>query len=278
MGAVSEELALAAKKLRAAGVETPQLDAQLLMAHVLQTTRLRVIAHPERVLAPAEAAAFQGKVRNRAARYPLAYILGEKEFYGLTFLVTPDVLIPRPETEILVEEVLKRVGANARIADVGTGSGAIAVALAVNLPDAQLWATDVSEEALKVARANAEKHAVASRVSIVRGDLLGPLVAMGLEFDAVVSNPPYVASGEADSLQPEVRHEPSDALYAGLTGLEVYRRLFAQAARVSPMVAVEMGIGQAAEVTETARAAGLESVELALDLAGTERVAIAQRR
>ena len=185
------------------------------MARALGVSRLDVIAHPERVISQSQLATFYDMLGRRAARCPLAHILGEKEFFGLSFEVTPAVLVPRPETEVLVEEVLKRVGDDAGIADVGTGSGAIAVALAVNLPRARVWATDTSEEALKVARANAEKHAVAGRVSMVRGDLLEPLIAMGLVFDAVVSNPPYVPSSEAVSLEPEVRQEPAEALYGG---------------------------------------------------------------
>ena len=269
---VSDELHTAICRLREAGVETPQLDAQLLMAKALDCSRLEIVAHPERLLDNTELESFHAMLDRRVSRYPLAYILGTKEFFGLEFNVTPSVLIPRPETEIMVEECLKRVGDGALIADIGTGSGAIAVALAVNLPKAKIWATDSSEEALKVARTNAEKHAVADRVSIVRGDLLEPL-AVG-EFDAIVSNPPYIPTGDIDTLQPEVRYEPREALDGGPDGLDVYRKLLPRAIRITRLVAVEIGAGQADPVTQIARDAGWREVELVRDLAGIERVVI----
>lgn len=277
MSDVSRELSAAIIRLREAGVDTPQLDAQLMMAHALGCSRLDVIAHPERVLATTEETAFRSMLDRRAARYPLAYILGHKEFFGLEIDVSPAVLIPRPETEILVEECIRRVGDEPLIADIGTGSGAIVMALAVSIPRARIWATDTSEEALKVARANAEKHGVATRVTIVRGDLLEPLMGQPGGFDAIVSNPPYVPSGDIESLQPEVRCEPAEALYAGLTGLEAFRRLFPQAVGLSKLVAVEIGIGQADPVTQTARDAGWGDVEIIRDLAGIERVVVALR-
>lgn len=268
----ARELDPAVERLRAAGVETPQLDAQLMMAKALGCSRLDVVAHPERVLNGAELESFRAMLDERASRYPLAYILRTREFYGLEFDVTPDVLIPRPETEILVEEVLKRVGEASHIADIGTGSGAIAVALAVNMPMARIWAVDSSEQALKVALANAKKHAVADRVSTVRGDLLEPLTG---GFDAVVSNPPYIPCGEIDSLQPEVRYEPRQALDGGPDGMDAYRRLLPQAMGVTRLVAVEIGAGQAGPVTQIARDAGWDHIDVVRDLAGIERVVIA---
>lgn len=216
-------------------------------------------------------------LESRASRYPLAYIIGEKEFFGLAFVVSSAVLVPRPETEILVEECLKRLGDGSLIADVGTGSGAIAVAVAVNLPNAKVYATDSSEEALKVARANVEKHGVADRVCIVGGDLLEPLIETGLEFDAIVSNPPYIPTGAIESLESEVRQEPIQALDGGTDGLDAYRRLFPQAALLAKMVAVEIGIEQADPVTQIAREAGWAHVEVVRDLAGIERVVIARQ-
>lgn len=292
---VSRKLRSAITRLRECGVESPQLDAQLMMAHALGCSRLDVISHPERVLTTTDETAFRSMLDRRAARYPLAYILGRKEFFGLEIDVSSAALIPRPETEILVEECLKRVGDEPLIADIGTGSGAIAVALAVRIPKARLWATDTSEEALKVARANSEKHGVATRVSIVRGDLLEPLMAQLREFDAIVSNPPYIPTGEIESLQPEVRCEPPEALDGGPDGLDAYRRLFSQAMGLAKrssgqesraslqesflegFVAVEIGIGQAAPVTQIAREAGWSDIEIVRDLAGIERVAIARR-
>ena len=297
---VESELSSAITRLREVGVESPQLDAQLMMAHALGCSRIDVIAHPERVLSAQALATFRAILDKRASRFPLAHILGVKEFFGLEFIVSPAVLIPRPETEILVEECLNRVGDAPVIADIGTGSGAIAVALAVNIPNARVWATDSSEEALKVARANVEKHGVADRVSIVRGDLLEPLIALAdgqghhvpaqqRGFDAIVSNPPYIPSGVIESLEPEVRREPREALDGGIDGLDAYRRLFSQAVglakRASSLqesflegfIAVEIGIEQAAPVTQIAKAAGWTEVRIIRDLAGIERVAIARQ-
>lgn len=274
---VSWELSTAIVRLRDAGVDSPQLDAQLIMARVLSCSRMEVVAHPERVLTEPQRAAFYDMLARRQSRYPLAYILGEREFFGLTFVVSPAVLIPRPETEILVEQVLARVGDGAKIADVGVGSGAIAVALAVSLPSAGLWATDTSDDALKVARANAEKHAVSKRVSMVSGDLLEPLIPMGLQFDAIVSNPPYIPSAVIETLEPEVRFEPIGALDGGADGADAYRALFPQAAGLTKLIAVEFGIEQGTVVAEIAKAAGFSDVEIVRDLAGIERVAIARR-
>lgn len=288
---VETELRYATTRLREAGVESPQLDAQLMMAHALGCSRIDVIAHTQRIPSAQELAIFRDMLDNRALRYPLAYILGKKEFFGLDFIVSPAVLIPRPETEILVEECLKRVGDTPNIVDIGTGSGAIAVALAVNVPKAKVWATDTSEEALKVARANVEKHGVADRVSIVWGDLLEPLLCVvpghhvpaqhrGLQqkaFDVIVSNPPYIPSEVIESLEPEVRYEPREALDGGLDGLNAYRRLFSQAVNLGKMIAVEIGIEQASPVIQIAKATGWVDVEIIRDLAGIERVAIARQ-
>ena len=284
MRALSDELALAIKRLREAGVESPQLDAQLLMAHALGCSRLDVISHPERILTTTEETAFRSMLDRRAARYPLAYILGKKEFFGLEIEVSPAVLIPRPETEILVEECLRRVGDEPLIADICTGSGAIAVALAVNSPKARIWATDTSDEALKVARVNAEKHGVATRISILRGDLLDETIVRQLTaglsshlLDAIVSNPPYIPTGVIESLELEVRQEPVQALDGGLDGLDVYRRLFAQAMGLSKLVAVEIGMGQADPVTQIATDVGWSHIEIVQDLAGIERIVMARR-
>ena len=277
MSDVSRELSAAIVRLREARVESPQLDAQLLMTHALGCSRPSVISHPERVLSDDQLAAFGLMLEKRASRYPLAYILQKKEFFGLALDVSPAVLIPRPETEILVEQVLARVGTRARIADIGTGSGAISVALAVNLHEARVWATDTSDDALKVAAANAEKHAVADRVTIVSGDLLEPLIRMGLEFDAVVSNPPYIPSMVIESLELEVRCEPAGALDGGADGLDAYRRLLPQAVECTRLVVVEFGIGQGDCVIDISKAAGFTAVEIIRDLAGIERVAVARR-
>src|ERR1700722_17966739 len=225
-----EALAVARARLAAAS-RNPRRDAKVLLAHVLGWDQATLLAHHERVLSPAELAQYESLLTRRAAFEPIQYITGEQEFFGLLLEVSPDVLIPRPETEHLVEAVLERVGdkANARIVDVGTGSGAIAVALAHALPRARVTAVDLSPTALEVARRNAERHGLSERVTFLQSDLLAAID--GAEFDVVVSNPPYVAEGEV--LEPQVsNYEPHSALYAGPTGLEIYERLISQAGRV----------------------------------------------
>jgi release factor glutamine methyltransferase len=203
----------------------------------------------------------------------MQYIVGEQEFFGLVFAVTPDVLIPRPETEHLVEAVL-RLERTANIVDVGTGSGAIAVALAHALPDSRLTAVDISPAALQVARANAQRHGVEDRVAFRQSDLLQSI--QGEEFDVVVSNPPYVA--EAEVLEPQVaRYEPGSALYAGPTGLEVYERLIPQSSRVlrpGGWLLLEIGSGQAVALRGLLR--DWRHVSFTEDLRGIPRVVQAQ--
>lgn len=273
---------MAVGRLEAAGVETPLLDAQLIMARALGRPRLYVIAHSEYSLTESECAGFEAMVEQRAARWPLAYIIGSKEFFGLDLEVRPGVLVPRPETEVLVEQCLQRVrGETPVVADVGAGTGAIAVAVATNLPRARVYATEVSPLALEVARANITKHSLAERVTLAAGDLCGPLAVLGLEFDAILSNPPYIPTAEIDRLQPEVRdYEPRQALDGGPDGLDVYRRLLPDAITLlkpGAFTAVEVGACQAADVARIARSAGYCSVETVNDLAGIERVVVAYR-
>jgi release factor glutamine methyltransferase len=248
--------------LTAAGVETPRLDAELLLAAALNVNRAALIADPGRGVEPEP---FREYVGRRTRREPVAYILGRKGFRRLELAVDPRVLIPRPETEHVVEAALT-LPRGARVVDVGTGSGAIALALADERPDLRVVATEVSPAALAVARANAARLGLA--VEFVEGDLLdgvsGPI-------DAVVSNPPYVRAGE--QLAPELSYEPREALYAGSDGLEVLRRLTA-AVRDVPFVAFEVGQGQAADVA--ALLPGHE-IEIVPDLAGIERVVVGRR-
>jgi release factor glutamine methyltransferase len=268
---------LEAGAARLAFLSTGRLDAELLLLRAVERDRAWLIAHPEAELTAEQAARFEAWIARRARQEPVQYIVGEQEFYGLAFRVTPAVLIPRPETEHVVEALLERTPQQAavQICDVGTGSGAIAVALATALPRAKVTALDVSRGALDVARENAERHGVAERVRFLESDLLSAL--HGERFFAVVANPPYVAEGEA--LEPQVRDwEPPDALFAGRTGLEVYQRLIPQAWKAlvpSGWLVMEIGHGQQAALAELLT--GWEEVSFVRDLQGIPRVAIGRR-
>jgi release factor glutamine methyltransferase len=269
---VREALDSAVVALTAAGVDTPRLDAEVLLAHALGVDRAALVMDRDRAVEGAAVRGFQTAVRRRAFdREPVAYITGVKGFRHLELLVDPRVLIPRPETETLVEAALEALPRGARVVDVGTGSGAIALALKDERPDLEVTGTDLSEDALAVARANAQRLGL--EVAFARADLLA---GVG-EFDAVVSNPPYVEDGA--QLAPEiVRHEPSLALRAGPEGLDVLRLLVpAAAALAADVLAVEVGAGQAVAVEELARAAGFARSERRRDLAGVERVVVAWR-
>jgi release factor glutamine methyltransferase len=225
-------------------------DAELLLLNILQIPRVTLIAHPDEELSANQRAAYEDSIARRLHHEPLQYITGQQEFYGLTLNVTPAVLIPRPETEHLVEAVLKLLPANEplKIADIGTGSGAIAIALAAHLPQATITALDISAEALAIATANAHEHKVADRIRFLQSDLLSALDSEAGTFDAIASNPPYVAEADRATLHPQVRdHEPATALFAGESGLDVYRRLIPQAhAALKPngLLALEIGHDQ----------------------------------
>jgi release factor glutamine methyltransferase len=268
---VREALDSAVIALTAAGVDTPRLDAEVLLAHALGIDRLTLLMDGEAPVQGRAVRAFQDAVRRRSVgREPVAYITGVKGFRHLDLHVDPRVLIPRPETETLVEAALG-LAQGARVVDVGTGSGAVALALKDERPDLVVTATDVSEDALAVARANAQRLGL--DVNFLRADLLDGIG----EVDAVVSNPPYVEDGA--ELAPEIaRHEPTGALFAGLDGLAVVRRLVAQAGeREAAFLALEVGDGQALAVEELARAAGFARTERRADLAGIDRVVAAWR-
>jgi release factor glutamine methyltransferase len=268
---VREALDSAVVALSAAGVDTPRLDAEVLLAHALGVDRLTLVTDRERRVEGPAVRAFQDAVRRRSvAREPVAYITGVKGFRHIDLAVDARVLIPRPETETLVEAALD-LPRNSRVADVGTGSGAVALALKDERPDLDVIGTDTSADALAVARANATRLGL--DVAFVEGDLLDGAGAV----DAVVSNPPYVEDGAP--LQPEiVRHEPAVALFAGADGLTVIRRLVAQAA-ASParFVALEVGMGQASDVADVLRGAGFGEIVTRRDLAGIERVVAGRR-
>jgi release factor glutamine methyltransferase len=285
-------LAAAARRLRDAGLDAAgaAADADVLARHVLGWTRARLLAH-RRDPAPASLVERLGVlVDRRADRVPVAYLTGTREFYGLDIEVTPDVLIPRPETELAVEAALAALpppgagggtGAGARVVDVGTGSGCIAIAIAVTRPDVRVVAVDRSRPALAVARRNARRHGVGNRVALVAGDLLTAM-ATAPAVDVVVSNPPYIPDRDPGVAVDVARHEPAAALYAGRDGLDVVRRLIADAARVlrpGGRLVMEIGIGQAdAVAADAVRAGGWTAADFRPDLQGIPRVALLSRR
>lgn len=267
------------------GIDSPRLDAELLLAAALQKNRLYLYTHYDQPLNETERAGYRALVQRRSRREPVAYILSEREFYGLPLTVTRDVLVPRPETEHLIDAVREWLDAHPResprLCDVGTGSGAIAVALAVQAPTASVVAIDVSEAALSVARTNAARHDVTARVRFVLGDLLAP-VAGEPPFDVIAANLPYVPSVERPHLMPEVRdHEPALALFGGEDGLDLVRRLIAAVPdRLVPggLVALEIGVGQWPAVRALLESSDVFThVRSVADLAGHPRVALAER-
>lgn len=261
-------------------------DAETLLIHLLGRDRAWLLAYPQALLTAAELAAFDRLVRRRATHEPMQYLTGHQEFYGLDLQVTPAVLIPRPETELLVEAVLQWAQQQSpsplRLIDVGTGSGAIALALATHLSTADIFALDLSPEALSVARGNAQRLGLATRIIFLISDLfsaLDPDPTAGNQMDAIVSNPPYVPQSDAPTMQPEVRDfEPHQALFAGDNGLAIYERLIPEAAaRLRPggLLAMEFGFGQKAYLAALLQA--WQDVQFLDDLAGIPRVVLATR-
>jgi len=282
---IHEAIDLAAEALEDSGVPGARLDAERLLASELGKDRSYLLAHfQDSVPEPGAERRFFALITERRRGKPLQYLLGRQEFRGLEFEVTPAVLIPRPETELLVDTAVERLSqGNPTLADVGTGSGCIAVATAVALPRARVLATDLSEDALVVARRNASRHNVSDRIQFLCGDLLLPLTALGLEetLDCVLSNPPYVAERDLSALQREVRDwEPRLALVGGLSGLEIYKRLLPQALRfLKPggTLIMEIGYNMQAEITQLFDAAwNLEGIRD--DFSGIPRIVVAQKR
>jgi release factor glutamine methyltransferase len=263
------ELARGAATLAAAGVDTPRLDAELLLGAVLGVDRTRLLIDGSDAVSEGARARYDELLARRATREPVAYILGRKDFRRISLAVDPRVLIPRPETELLVEVGLT-LAPGARVADVGTGSGAVALALKDERPDLDVWGIDVNTGAVAVARDNASRLGLAAE--FVVGDLLD---GVGVGFDAVLANLPYVA--DSVSLAPEIsRYEPAGALFAGPDGLDVIRRLVGMLDGVS-VVALEVGFDQADAVASLVAGAGFSSVERLADLAGHERVVVGRR-
>lgn len=291
---IGEACLQASSYLEAHGAAEPRASAELLLMHALGIDRASLLRDWREPVPDDRLGEWAAMVRRRAAGEPVQYITGEQWFFGLPFTVTPAVLIPRPETELLVEAVLETAdrlwpddGAGAaprlHVADIGTGSGAIAVALAVRRPHWRLFATDLSPDALAVARANAERHGVAERITFLAGDLLEPFAAGGRDarkLDIVVSNPPYIPSSDLAGLQREVRdYEPRLALDGGPDGLDPYRRMAARLRTlpaVPRVVAFEVGFGQARAVAGLLSDAGCwPDLRIIRDYAGIERHVIA---
>jgi release factor glutamine methyltransferase len=316
------------------GASEAASSAELLLQELLGLTRSQMLLSWQEPFPQELEARWRELLARRAAGEPVQYILGEQEFYGLPFTVTPAVLIPRPETELLVEQIVligkqlwpemvvglegsgvksgigrdlvldeqpapgeatgeglgAKLGADTKceadrrllVADIGAGSGAIAVSLAVQCPQWRVMSSDISLAALAVAQANAERHGVGEQVTFLEGDLLMPYIERGLQLDVVVSNPPYIPEADEVGLQPEVRlHEPRSALYGGADGLDLYRRLAAQLAeleRLPALVGLEVGMGQADEVAKLLSQAGeWDEIRIIPDLAGIARHVIAIR-
>jgi release factor glutamine methyltransferase len=265
----------------AQGIETPRLDAECLLAHALGADRLRLYLDFDKPVAATERAVFRDLVRRRGSeRVPVSQLTGHREFWSLPLRVTRDVLTPRPETETLIAVALEFLAGEeheVRIFDLGTGSGAIALALAQERKKAQLFATDVSAEALAVARTNAQALGLGERVAFAEGPLFEP--AKGLRFDLLVSNPPYLAEGESKSLPPELAHEPSLALFAGADGYAVLEPVVAGARDYllpGGAIALEVAPHQAERVAALCREAGFQGIAIRRDLAGRPRVVSAR--
>jgi len=284
MSSVAEALSAATDAFAAAGVESPGLDAELLLAEAAGVGRSGLVADPDAAIDPAPARAFAAMVRRRIVREPVAYILGRKGFRGIELTVDPRALIPRPETELLVDLAVEGPdpsgsgpkgsgpkGTGLRILDVGTGSGAVALAVAVELPGADVVATDTSAGALRLAAENADRLGLAERVRFE----LASLPTEG-RFDLLLANLPYVSEAEWEGLEPEIaRYEPRSALVPGPTGLEAIEAVLGELSLSGPecgAVALEVGAGQAPTVAELVRRAGFGSIEVRRDLAGIERV------
>jgi len=276
---VFEVLKAASEQFSAAHIDNPRLDAEILLAHVLKWRRLQLYVDSDKILPLESVLRFNQLVNRRLEGFPVAYLTGSKDFMGLTFAVNENVLIPRPDTEILAEGVgkyLRGLGREVIFADLGTGSGAICISILKFVQSARACAVDVSAEALEVAKFNAAKFHVDDRIKFFCGDLFEPLTG---KFDAIVSNPPYIPTNDLKNLQSEVKREPRLALDGGIDGLNFYRRIFSDAPRFlvkGGLLAVEIGINQAQAVKTLAEAAGFVDVQIFKDLAGIERVVSAR--
>lgn len=284
---LAETLQQATNKLAGAGIGAGRFDAELLLARVLGRDRTWVFTHVHEKLETENERVFQQLVERRAGREPLQYILGKQEFWGLEFTVTRDVLIPRPETELIVETALHMLRQTARpaVIDLCTGSACIAVSLAKELPSARIFASDISNAAVSVARENAARHEVNGRVRFLEGDLFQPFRELDLKerIDVITANPPYIKAHDLPELQPEVRdYEPEAALIAGPEGIEVHKRIIFEAPdflKKNGALVMEMGIDQSGALIKLIDAAAVYDTPRVLkDLAAIDRVIIARKK
>ena len=273
---VTEVLKSATARLEECGIDSPRLDAEILLAHVLGWRRLNLYIDAEKILPLESILRFNELITRRLEKIPVAYLTGAKDFMGLSFAVNENVLIPRPETELLTEfigEYLRGLGGEVTFADLGTGSGAIAISILKFVKNSRAAAVDISAEALEVAKFNASKFHVEDRIEFYCGDLFAPLE--GQKFNAIVSNPPYIPTSELKTLQTEVKREPQTALDGGEDGLSFYQRIISDAPRFllsGGLLAVEIGINQASAVKNLFAQANFVDVTILKDLAGLERV------
>ncbi len=269
------------------GIESPRLDAEVLLSHVLKKERIYLYVHFDEPLEAPELASYKECIKKRLEHMPVAYITGIREFMGLDFHVTPSVLIPRPDTEILVQTAmdnLKKIEATGRgllFADIGTGSGAVCLSMLSYMPELQGVTVDISKEALEIARGNAESLGVSERIEFLEGDMLEPLA--GRSFDAIVSNPPYIPERDIEGLEPEVKcYEPMGALVAEDEGLFFYKKLMQDAPKLlktGGFLALEAGIHEAGPIKEIGERSGdWENIEVIKDLAGIDRVVVLRKR
>lgn len=282
---IREAFLKASSFLKERGIQDASICTELLLQHLFGWDRTTLLLRWGEVFPASDEKQWQELLDRKAAGEPVQYIMGEQDFYGLPFEVNEAVLIPRPETELLVERIVregKRLfpQGSPLLADIGTGSGAIPVALAHACPEWRVYSSDLSPQALEVAKRNAARNGVANRVTLLEGDLLLPYVERGLSIDILVSNPPYIPTGDLPTLQPEVRQfEPHSALFGGPDGLDLYRRMMGQLRSLPKqpkLVGLEVGIGQADAVADLLRGAGnWSSVEYVQDLAGINRHVIA---
>lgn len=282
MKTIAEVLNSATSRLETCGIDSPRLDAEILLAHVLNCRRLSLYVDAEKILPLEKILRFNELITRRLKKIPVAYLTGSKEFFGLNFAVNDNVLIPRPDTEILTEfvgEYLRGLGGEVNFADLGTGSGAIAVSILKFVKNSRACAVDISESALEVAKFNAAKFHVDDRINFFCGDIFAPLT--GKIFNAVVSNPPYISTLDLETLQAEVQSEPKLALDGGIDGLNFYRRIISDAPNFlasGGLLAVEVGFNQSAAVKNLIVANGnFERVETLKDLANIERVVVAHK-